>query len=134
MKESLKGVGNTTTYANDLRNYAKKEFGRKFRGVFAADKIPKLRNGEMAIINLDTSDMPGSHWVCAVKSNGKVLVYDSFGRETDKILRSIHKNNKNVQDTENDAEQHKKETNCGLRCIAFLKVFHNHGIEWAKHI
>ena len=82
----------------------------------------------MAIINLDEHDEPGSHWIAMVKHNNDLLVYDSFGRKTTDILPNF---NKEVIDTDYDAEQQINEDNCGARCVAFLNVYDKLGFEYA---
>lgn len=126
-------VGSGVTYSDDLLKSGKHLFGSKFDGVFSADQIPsKFRS---IIANLDDSDEPGSHWVAIARAPcGRYLVYDSFGRDSDKILKGKLRALKKVQDTENDAEQDKEEDNCGARCLAWLDVFHGHGALAAYQI
>ena len=73
-------LSNKTTYQRDLLKFGKRVFGDKFVGVFASDRIPKLKEGQYAILNLDKSDEPGSHWIAVAMKNNKTHVYDSFGR------------------------------------------------------
>lgn len=121
-------LGNTTTYENQLNEYGRKLFGRRFLGVFSSDKLPRrLKSRQMYIANLDPSSQPGSHWVGAYKSgnNGKIYMYDSFGRSTSRIIPSANRRygSGNVKDTQYDAEQKKRETNCGQRCLSALMLF-----------
>ena len=56
------------------------------------DSLPKKpKVYESAIINLDTSSGPGTHWVCYKKSRGKVYYYDSFGnlRPPQEVLKYL---------------------------------------------
>lgn len=51
-----------------------------FRGVFMTDELPKKPwKNESAIVNLDDSDGPGTHWVCYRKRGKHVLYFDSYG-------------------------------------------------------
>jgi predicted SpoU family rRNA methylase len=137
LNEMENKVGKTTTYGDQLYKVAKKIFGKKFIGVFPSDKIPKkIKKGCLLIVNVDKSSESGSHWlgVCKDKTKGKILVYDSFGRSIHEILPSIKGKGRNVKSTEYDKEQKIKETNCGARCLAFLKVFDEHGFNYAKYI
>ena len=123
-------LGNSTTYGDELQNLCLKLFGSKFRGVHASDKIPKMRNKQMAILNLDKSNEPGSHWVAIVKDGDDTIVYDSFGRDSKKIISSVFKSgNGKIIDTDYDAEQTAQELNCGPRSISFLLVHHLWGRE-----
>ena len=100
-----------------------KLFGQRFLGVFASDKLPNVKNGQMYIANLDKSTEPGSHWIAIYGSNGNLYVYDSFGRNSKTIIPSIFKTGKGVKDTEYDAEQIQTEDNCGLRAMVALYMF-----------
>ena len=59
---------------------------KQFIGVFPKDHMykaiaeikPKSKNG--FILNLDTSDKPGSHWVAVFADPKSVEYFDSFGR------------------------------------------------------
>lgn len=117
-----------TTYADDLEYMGFKLFGRKFKGVFARDKIPhikKLKNGDKLIFNLDKEGLPGSHWCAMVINDDKKYVYDSFGR---KVLGD------HVKYTELDKEQKIREKNCGQRCLAWLLVVKHYGIKNALKV
>lgn len=57
-----------------------------FMGVFSKDKLPSLQNQTCAIVNLETSDLPGSHWVsCGVK-DGQGWYFDSFGLDVPPLI------------------------------------------------
>ena len=137
-------IGNTTTYGSDLEKLAKSLFGVKFLGVFPSDKIPKIPKGYYAIVNLDEADLKGSHWVAIVGDGGKVLVYDSFGRDARKLLpeyskkieligTDLHGSKKHKKKlkkhgvTDTDAEQAPSEKNCGARVISALIIFDRFG-------
>lgn len=136
LKKMIRIVGNKITYSNDLEKIGKRIFGNKFIGVFTCDRIPDyIKKNDMAIINLDNSSQSGSHWVAICKdTKDNIWVYDSFGRKTYNILPSIYGNKRKIKTTERDAEQNKEETNCGARCLAFLKVFNKYGSKYAKYI
>ena len=105
----------STTSDIELNRYCKNAFGRRFRGVYPIDQIPELKNKQSLIFNLDRADQSGSHWMALYRCNDKNYVYDSFGRSSKKLnvpIRTI--------DTEDDAEQKVKESNCGQRCISWL--------------
>lgn len=136
----LKGIvakhGNDVTYSDFLMTEGRKRFGKKFAGVFPSDKVPKMKVGSYAIVNLDKSNEPGSHWVAVVKGSKKIYVYDSFGRASHQILRdsSIMGAGTTISDTEHDAEQDVDEDNCGQRVLAWLELFNQHGWKVASNI
>ena len=108
-------MGDKTTSEGQLLKVGRLLFGDEFNGVFPADEVDVKRYG---IANLDTSDEPGSHWVAIVHIDGFYLFYDSFGRTP----------------WDDDAEQAIEQSNCGQRCLAWLVVVHNCGLEKALTI
>lgn len=128
MKMLTPYIGINTTYSGELDKKGKRIFGKRFKGVFPADRLPTLKNREMYIANLDNHNEKGSHWVAVYHSNGKNYVYDSFGRKSKKIFKSIYGKGR-VKDTQYDAEQKVHENSCGLRSMVALYMFDNHDPE-----
>ena len=128
-------VGNKTTYSDDLLTVSKKLLGDKFIGVYASDEIPKLKNDTYAILNLDKSSEPGSHWIAIYKNEQETYVYDSFGRKNQKIIPSLtNSGNGIIKDTDHDAEQKINEIDCGARSLAWILFCDIWGIACAKLI
>jgi len=51
-----------------------------FRGVFMRDTLPnKIKNKECGVVNLDSMDGNGTHWVAYYKNNNNRIYFDSFG-------------------------------------------------------
>jgi hypothetical protein len=51
-----------------------------FRGVFMRDNLPnKINDKECGIVNLDSTDGNGTHWVAYYKHNNNRIYFDSFG-------------------------------------------------------
>ncbi len=124
-----------STYSSELNRLGKELFDKKFIGVFSSDKIPQLKDNSYAIINLDRSDQGGSHWIALAKKDKDPYIFDSFGRDTYKILPSIrHSGNGLIKMTDNDRNQKDHENNCGQKCIAWLCVFDEYGPSIAKLI
>lgn len=121
--------GKDETLSSQLITICRKFFNTNFKGVFPIDLIPykDLKNHDFLIFNLDKHNQPGSHWCAMYKFDNNIYVYDSFGR---KVL----KNNKQVINSELDAEQKKSEKNCGQRCIAWLLIAKKYGIKNAIKI
>lgn len=136
LKKIEKKHGNKETNNEQLHKIGRKMFGEKFKGVYASDKIPVMKNNQYAIVNLDDSTQVGSHWVSLIKEGNKSLVYDSFGRKTYKILPKLVQSGKGgiILETENDAEQNKIEENCGQRCLASLEIYNKYGWNGLKYI
>ena len=67
----------------DLISYIEQLKVPYFRGVFMRDGLPKNSNPiECGIMNLNTSDQNGSHWVCFVRNKKDRIYFDSFGQIT----------------------------------------------------
>lgn len=117
-------LGPGSTYTEQLDREAKNFLeNHTWKGVFARDQDWKKHVGKgYMIVNLDTKEMKGSHWV-AIANN---LLYDSFGRT--RILGP----GANLRDVDRDAEQNILEDNCGQRCLAFLAVHKIYGPKVAK--
>ena len=103
---------------------------KNFSGVMSCDvflemikngKI-KLSPGQEIILNLSSSNHPGSHWVAIfVINNGDVEFFDSFGLSCfdDKILEALHLQNLNIINFEKTL-QHQDSNFCGFYCVAYL--------------
>ena len=53
---------------------------RNFRGIFMRDTLPsKIKEKEVGIVNLDSSNNKGTHWVCYSKNKENIYYFDSFG-------------------------------------------------------
>lgn len=135
LKQIENKYGSNETNNKQLLKIARKFFGPRFIGVFSSDHIPVMKNKQIAIVNLDDSSEPGSHWISIIKVKNKTYIYDSFGRKTFKILPElIQSGNGVILETENDPEQCKLEENCGQRCIASLMVYDKYGVDGFKYI
>ena len=54
-----------------------------FRGVFMRDTLPQYPlNVECGIVNFNTSNQPGSHWVCYYRNKNERIYFDSYGQIT----------------------------------------------------
>lgn len=126
----VKKIGNGVTTQHQLKYAGNQIFKDKyFKGVHPVDKIPDLEDKQMCIINVDTSGMPGSHWVACGMYGKKLIIYDSFGRySSNKDLKNmfsiLRKYYDFIVEADHDAEQARKEYNCGQRSLAWLFVFY----------
>ena len=54
-----------------------------FRGVFTRDTLPQYPlNVECGIVNFNTSNLPGSHWVCYYRNKNERIYFDSYRQIT----------------------------------------------------
>ena len=136
-RKNLQKLPKGTTYLTQLNKLGEKYIGAgNFVGTFPSDKIPKLQPGQCCILNVDRSTQPGSHWVAVARGpKSQCYVYDSFGRKgTDLIPNLRWKFPGKIIDSDRDGEQEIQETNCGARCISWLRVLYEKGIKVALSI
>jgi len=104
-------------------NYSLKKY-KNFIGTFPRDTIPKFNKKPFGIIvNTDSSNAPGEHWV-AIYSDNKITEYfDSFG------LPPLHHEVINYLYTTSDVWHYNSltvqsvtSTTCGLFCILYMKL------------
>lgn len=86
------------------------------------DQLPKQPfKKECGVINLDSSENPGTHWVAYAKYRNYIEYFDSYGnlRPPTEFIEyigpNIHYNCNNIQ--------RNHPYNCGHLCIQFLKRF-----------
>lgn len=89
---------------------------RYFLGVFAADHLPKTYTQPCCYIaNIDSSDKPGSHWVCVFAEKGRVEFFDSYGGQPRQYRLPISATVWNKERL-----QHPESDTCGLHCLFVL--------------
>ena len=120
-------------YDSDILNYVRRLRIPNFRGVKMRDELSKTkpRKNESGVLNLNTSDQTGSHWVAWYKNGKERYYFDSFrkppptemmqylksDRELELDLPVIRRNAVTVQhDTSNE---------CGALCIFIIKHLSN---------
>lgn len=131
-----KRLGRGITYAKQLTTVGKSVLGQAYRGTFPQDRHPNnLSNGDVFILNLDKAASGGSHWVGVAYVNKKFIIYDSFGRSSSRILPHFIKQiGYKYADTDRDAEQKKKQNDCGQRSLSFLIFLKQYGVAEAMRI
>jgi hypothetical protein len=93
---------------------------RNFRGIFMRDTLPRSpKTNEKGVINLDSNEGDGTHWVCWKKQGNLVNYFDSFGNITPPL--EFIEYVKNCQLFFNrDCEQEENTVICGHLCILYL--------------
>lgn len=92
------------------------------------DTLPKSRprDVECGVVNLNTSEQPGSHWTCYYKDKSKRIYFDSFGQitpiEIQKYLKTKKEyiENSSVIQRNTDIVQSINSNVCGHLCIMVL--------------
>ena len=118
--DSVRGLTNL-----DLIEYAHRLGIKHFWGVFMRDTLPKKpRHQECGIVNSNTSQQPGSHWVCYYKDGDRRIYLESFGQITPKELQKYLKTKKErgvgVIQRNTDIVQRINTYVCGDMCLFVL--------------
>ena len=111
----------------DIYKYVRELQIPNFRGVFMRDTLPSTPNSkECGIVNFNTSNQQGSHWVCYYKDHDNRIYFDSFGQvtldEIQKYLKSKrgYEIGKEVIHRNTDIVQHTNTHVCGHLCLFVL--------------
>ena len=111
----------------DIQKMAKHLEIPNFKGVFTRDQLPKkIGNKEAGIVNLNTSNEPGSHWVAYFRDGSKKIYFDSFGQviptEIQKYLKTKdeYRYSLPVIERNTDVVQEPNTVICGHLCLYVL--------------
>ena len=117
-----------TLYDGELVRYVQRLNIPNFRGVKMRDELPvKPHKEECGILNFNTHNQPGSHWVCWYKSGSERYYFDSFGEpppiEILTYLKTYEELRKNSPVIRRSAVtvQHYRSNECGSLCLFVLK-------------
>lgn len=79
-------------HTEQLNRMGKQLMGNSYLGTFALDQLPAIifANEPMLhfIINTQTSNLPGQHWIAVTINRNKAYVFDSFGLPPPQLLIS----------------------------------------------
>jgi hypothetical protein len=97
---------------------------KHFRGVFMRDTLPERPwINESAIVNLDSIQGPGTHWIAYCKKQNTVYYFDSFGNLSPPLELINYFGNK-IKIYYNYNNYQKFNTFiCGQLCLIFLYNF-----------
>ena len=109
-------------------------------GVSPVDRV-KLLPYHYYIINVDPHDKPGSHWLACFTNGKRAYVYDSYGRNIQKLvpqlIKTIHKAGMTLGKTNQISHMEQRgytSETCGDYSIGWLLVVRDLGITRAKNI
>lgn len=73
-----------------LNRLGKAWFGYRYLGTFPLDRVPHhfIKDAKLVhfIINTQTSNLPGQHWVAVSICNNTAYIFDSFGQPPPALL------------------------------------------------
>lgn len=99
----------------------------KYLGSYPANFIPKLKNQSFVIVNTETSDSDGEHWILLANRGGNIFYADSMGLPLERY-QNIQIPSRNI--TRLVWTKLQNDSLCGLYCIYFAWiVFGRHKLE-----
>ena len=100
-----------------VNNIASKLLGSKFIGVYPLNKLPNLLTNGGYIVNTQSSELPGEHWLAFTVDNNQINVFDPYGYYYPSILvNKLHATRKSIIYNRRQYD----EINCGQLCISWL--------------
>lgn len=110
---------------HDLEYLVKSLKINHFQGVFMRDNLPNNpKDREVGIVNLDSSNGIGTHWVCYSKNKNNLYYFDSFGlNPPEEIINYLKGKDKNKIIELSSFQIQKFNTHhCGYYCLLVLKL------------
>ena len=139
-KALISELGNKATEGTDLNTVGKREFGLAWAGVHPSDRV-KIKPNKYYVVNVDSHDKDGSHWIALRTTKKRAYLWDSYGRPVKKLVGGLIDdiNKKGMQLGETNAVPHMEQIGygsevCGPDSLAFLLTVRDLGIARAKNI
>jgi len=97
-------------------------FPDEWDGVFARDTVPPLdRRTRARIVNIDSSEGSGIHWVASLDVDGQRYYNDPLGHHG-KEQRAELERLEPYEFAEDDPEQRPDQSDCGVRALVALAI------------
>ena len=133
----IRKLGNEPLSDSTINKVGKEIFGVKWGGVGSQSMhIPKTKDRYYIINTAHNDKSKGIHWTALyISKTGKPYIYDSFARNTNKIMFVLEKklNGKGIG-INKELDQHSGSNLWGHISLAWLNVVHNLGIREASKI
>ena len=126
--------------SDTLNKIGRREFGPSWAGVHPQDRV-KLKPNTFQIVNTDTHEKPGQHWLAVYTSNTRAYVWDSYGRPVKRLathlIANINRHGFKLGKT--DLIHHMEQVGfasevCGQDSMAWLLVVRDLGIRRGANI
>lgn len=107
------------TSTDELLNYGNKLIDN-FKGVYALDQLVNVRPTGPIIVNTDTSNLPGTHWIAVAFRNDTAYCFDPLGYPPPLKVITWLNTNFNRWKCNLRQIQSNLSTQCGYYCLHFL--------------
>lgn len=111
----------TTTSDLDLQKLAKK-LGIRNLKIYSIDTLPKKALSGSYIVNADSKDGTGTHWVSCYVDKDLCVYFDPFGMAPDKRMWAFLRTSKNRPIAVTTQAQDVDASSCGYWCLFFLNT------------
>ena len=107
---------------DELYNLCKDLLDETFIGIFAKDKLPNLnfKRNFCLIMNLDTSNLPGTHWIAVVGRGTEAYIFDPLGLAMPLFLINWISRYYDEWSINTRQVQSSFSNDCGYMCLHFL--------------
>ena len=134
----IRKLGREPLSDTTINKVGQEMFNMKWGGVGSQSMtIPKIKDRYYVVNTAHNDKSPGYHWTgLYISKTGKPYIYDSFARNTNKLMFVLEKKlkGKGIGVNTNGAEQKSNSSICGDLSLAWLNVVHNLGIREASKI
>ena len=139
MNDQIVGIWGSKALRDDqVTDIGRQLLGKKYLGTYPIDKIPLSKSDKYMIINVDRAGLPGSHWCGLYIKGATIYIYDSFARQTKRLLKPLYdkakKVNKTIIDVNSKSDQKNNTEICGPLSLSFLYIIHKHGVQAGRYI
>ena len=119
----------------EIEDYCMKK-ALPLKGVMSKDLLDNtaLKNGDCYVLNLDSADGVGSHWVCLMKNKGTTLYYDPFGVVPPESVLAKIKNTKGKCYYSTEVNQDLDSVLCGYYCLSILKSVFRENMTFRQYL
>lgn len=105
-----------TLLSTDIINHFK--HNKNFGGYYAQDELPKKVKNKFYVINMDSKNGPGTHYVCIYNCKPNVCIYfDSYGISPPEPIRKFMRTSKKTMIYPDLDLQDFESSNCGYFCV-----------------
>lgn len=128
----IKKLGRQALSNHQLDDICPPLLGKKYRGCFMQDEIKDYKNGYY-ILNTDTKEKSGVHWISVYNTPKTAYIFDSYGRDTNKITpilkKTIEGSGRRIIESDKDQDQKGDSQICGHLCVSWLLCCQKFGIK-----
>ncbi len=98
-----------------------------FKGVYARDQLPSLKDNDCIILNNQNKNHAGEHWLAIFVENGFGHFFDSYGNHPSRYNLVDYLNSNTLNWNYNSLRIQGESKYCGYYCVLFI-LFKSRGL------